>query len=343
MVSGEPVALKNRGIAPSDEPLGPDARETSTSGAKLTRLHCEAGAPLQPANAWRPAEIIALAFVLLNLVCLGIGFQHVPSAGWVLLGFASYLAWLLALRYLPLERRAVPKHFAPIAHFLREAHVLLMIGPAYVASGFVNRAIFQHYFDDQVSSWDRALFHGNPNAYLAQLWPWAWLSEFLHLSYYVYLWLVPALGLTLYFLRRYGAFRVAATCIALTYAVCNVVFLLFPVQGPYYTFPRIDAPGRVFVDLVHWTLERGAAMGTAFPSSHCAAAVVVTLMAFRFLPRLAPVFAVVACGIVLGTVYGGFHYAIDAAVGVLIGLLAGIFGPRCHSWLEATFSRGSCR
>lgn len=316
-------------------------RSSGHTRAEVTRINCAPEADARRTGSWRPAERIALGFVIVGLVCLCIGFEHVPSAGWVLLGFVAYLLCLLSIRFLPEGTLVVRGRLAPLARFLREAHVLFMIGPAYVACGLVNRGIFQRYFDAQVISWDRAIFQGHPNTYLAAMWPWTWLSEFLHFSYYTYLWLVPILGLSLYFMGRREAFRVAATTIAMTYAICDVVFLLFPVQGPYYTFPRVDASGHVFTGLVHATLERGAAIGTAFPSSHCAASVAVTLLSFRFLRRLAPFFLLITIGIVIGTVYGGFHYAIDAAAGLGVGLACGVLGPRIHHLLEGwSRSRG---
>jgi membrane-associated phospholipid phosphatase len=112
------------------------------------------------------------------------------------------------------------------------------------------------------------------------------------------------------------------------------------VRGPYYTFPPVDAPGTIFPELVHATLDRGAAVGTAFPSSHCAAAVVVAILAWRFAPRgLAMAITVISSGIVLATVYGGFHYAIDAVAGLVIGLAMGNLGPRLHGWLSRLDTR----
>ncbi len=182
--------------------------------------------------------------------------------------------------------------------------------------------------------WDLAIFGGHPNQYLAQLWRWAPLSEALHLSYWLYLALVPALGFTLYLMRRYASFRIVATSVSATFFLCQFVFVLFPVRGPYYTFLPVDAPGSIFPALVHATLDRGAAVGTAFPSSHCAAAVVVAMLAWRYGPKvLAALISSVTVGILFGTVYGGFHYAVDAIAGLLIGLAMGALGPRLHFWL----------
>src|SRR5690606_15448547 len=218
--------------------------------------------------------------------------------------------------------------------FLRDAHALLAIAPAYTIAGMINQSIFHRYFDDMVLGWDRAIFGRHPHQHLARIWPWGPLSEALHLSYWLYLGLVPALGFTLYFLRRHAAFRIVATSASATFFLCQFAFVLFPVLGPYYPFPPVEAAGSVFPALVHATLDHGASVGTAFPSSHCAAAVVVTILAWRYAPKVLAVgISLITIGILIGTVYGGFHYAVDALAGLFVGGTMGIVGPRLHARL----------
>lgn len=279
-------------------------------------------------RGYLPADYVAMTSLIFNLVCIVIGFPHVRHGWWLLAGISGYLIAIVSLGWLPAPRNQ------PL-RFFRDAHALFAIAPAYAVSGMINQSIFHRYFDETVMRWDLVLFGGHPNQYLSQLWPWAPLSEALHLSYWLYLWLVPTLALTLYFMRRHRAFRIVATSVSATFFLCQFVFVLFPVRGPYYTFLPVQAPGSIFPPLVHATLERGAAVGTAFPSSHCAAAVVMALLAWKYAPRLlAAVITGITAGILIGTVYGGFHYAVDAIAGMLIGLIMGTLGPRLHGWLS---------
>jgi membrane-associated phospholipid phosphatase len=281
-----------------------------------------------------PADYVVMAFAVFNLVCIAVGFPHVRHGGWLLAGILSYLILVISLRWLPSAR------LQPLA-FFRDAHPLLAIAPAYAIAGMINQSIFHRYFDDLVLGWDRAIFGGHPHQYLARMWPSGPLSEVLHLSYWLYLGLVPALGFTLYFMRRHAAFRIVATTASATFFLCQFAFVLFPVRGPYYTFPPVQAAGSVFPALVHATLDHGASVGTAFPSSHCAAAVVVAMLAWRYAPRvLAAGITLITLGILVGTVYGGFHYAVDAIAGLLIGLTMGVVGPRLHARLARGASMG---
>src|SRR2546430_3130077 len=69
-----------------------------------------------------------------------------------------------------------------------------------------------------------------------------------------------------------------------TFYICYVVFLFFPVAGPRYTFePAHNAATSVWpARATQWLLDLGDSWGAAFPSSHVAAAVVAALCALRY-------------------------------------------------------------
>lgn len=275
---------------------------------------------------YTPVDLLTLGYFGLNLVLIGIGYRHLENAEGMLALFGSGFLVVALLRW-------VPRTGSLALQFVRDSYPLWLLPISYKSVGVVNKAIFQGYFDHVVLRWDFLLFRGHPNSYLAERFPYEPLSEFLHLCYWMYLLLVPILGFTLYFMGRYERFRVFATTISLTYYCCYTIFMLFPVMGPYYTFPRVTAPGTFFPELVYTVLERGAAVGAAFPSSHVAVSVVVALMAYRFCRVLWPLLLIAAAGITVGTVYGGFHYAIDAVAGLAFGVLAAHLGPRVHAAL----------
>jgi membrane-associated phospholipid phosphatase len=103
-------------------------------------------------------------------------------------------------------------------------------------------------------------------------------------------------------------------------------FILFPVAGPYYAFPR---PTGEFVNnwmarLVYATLATGSSYGAAFPSSHVAASVVATLAAWRASPRLGAAVAIPTLLLTIGVVYCQMHYAVDAVAGLVVGAAMGL-------------------
>jgi membrane-associated phospholipid phosphatase len=155
--------------------------------------------------------------------------------------------------------------------------------------------------------------------------PFTWLSELLHLFYFSYYLLIPALGLVLY-VRRREAFRRFLFASILTFLACIAVFTLFPVLGPNYVFERgaDTIPVGPIARSVHRLVDAGSSPGTAFPSSHVAVGVVVLLATLRWARRWTWLFAPVVLGLWWGTVYGVFHYVVDGIAGSLIA--AAFFG-----------------
>ena len=134
--------------------------------------------------------------------------------------------------------------------------------------------------------------------------------------------------------RREGAGR-AAALIMVAFYICYSTFLWFPVAGPRYLFPLAHnaataiLPARFTQDL----LNNAAAWGTAFPSSHVAAALTASLSAWAAWRTWGAVLGVAAILLTFGTVYGQFHYAVDALAGVLVA--AAVWAARRWVWEQA--------
>jgi membrane-associated phospholipid phosphatase len=174
--------------------------------------------------------------------------------------------------------------------------------------------------DATVIGWERLLFPSNPAATLATRAHSLPLSESLHLAYALY---YPVVGIPPMVLFFTGARRkLAATTLALVmvYAICFLVYPLFPVDGPRFLVGPAPAPDGPIRRYVLALLERGSSRGTAFPSSHVAASVVAALCALQHQRRLGVIAAVIAAGLTIATVYGGFHYAVDALAGLVLGV-----------------------
>jgi membrane-associated phospholipid phosphatase len=105
------------------------------------------------------------------------------------------------------------------------------------------------------------------------------------------------------------------------FVLCYLMFLFFPVAGPYYLFTRPpvwftdNLPARV----VYSTLASGSSYGAAFPSSHVAATVAAALAAYRGSRPLGLALAVPTILLTVGVVYCQMHYGVDAVAGLAIG------------------------
>lgn len=229
-------------------------------------------------------------------------------------GGVGAIAWL--------ARRPLPER--TVARFLRLLLPVLLTPLFYTELQTLNQLVSPGYLDADVQAWEAALFGSQLSVEAARAAPWTWLSEPLHLGYFSYYFVVPAAAV--------GAFRAAgdeglerfAVTVGLAFFVCYLCFAVFPVAGPRYLFPRIGGPpadGPMYA-VVHAVLEAGSSKGTAFPSSHVAAACAAVLAVRRETRswfRLLLPFVVL---LTAGTVYGRFHYGVDALAGIVVAALA---------------------
>ena len=179
--------------------------------------------------------------------------------------------------------------------------------------------------DDVVQRWESALFGVSPVESASMHWPNALLSETLHAAYLSYYLIIYGPPVVLYLRGRLAEFRSTTAGLMTMFAICYMLFIVFPVAGPRYEWPPpssvFDGPVRRFALRL---LAAGSSKGTAFPSSHVAVATVQTVLAFRWSPRTGLLLCALTSCLGIGAVYGGFHYGIDVVAGALLGLAIGV-------------------
>ena len=187
------------------------------------------------------------------------------------------------------------------------------------------------YHDPAIAQLELAIFGGQPAFQWAGRWPSRALSELLHAcyaSYYLLIYLPPLLlyrGMTGPEPRsgqNKDAFEKTVLAVMVSFFVCFLAFVAFPVQGPRYLGVPQGVPDGPVRRLVLSLLEAGSSRGAAFPSSHVAVATTQFVMVMRYQPRYGLLVLAISLGLAAGAVYGGFHYGVDVLAGAAVGTLA---------------------
>lgn len=233
-----------------------------------------------------------------------------PGAAWVV---AANL--LIALLIFLLASNRVGR----FGRILREVYPIVLIPALYGALDVLN-GLEVRTWDPLVRSWEEALFREQVSLSWWQSSPSRFWSTVLHAAYFSYYFIIPFP--LLYFLARKQPerARTVVTLIVATFLVCYVCFLLFPVAGPYYEFPRPTGP---FVDnwaarLVYATLAKGSSYGAAFPSSHVGAAVAAVIGTWLGSRTVGAALVIPTLLLTVGAVYCQMHYAVDAIAGLVV-------------------------
>lgn len=279
----------------------------------------------------RPADLLFLAYVgFTGLLILLFGWRLGPGlwAGLVVLhvGMSAAGLWW----------SGQPLRAPSVGGFIRDIYPFFFIFPLYWELRHLARLFSDGYNDALIMRLEEALFGEQLALTLSQHFPYFWLSELMHFFYGMYWLLLPLAAGFLYLRRRYEGLRKLVFIELVVFFGCYLVYIFFPVTGPFYEFPEIGGPlaDGLFYRFVHWVLADGGSMGAAFPSSHVAVAVTIVLVTWRVDRAVSAVMLPFVVGLVIGTVYGRFHYGVDALGGVLTAFVLTFLALRLRAWLE---------
>jgi len=185
-------------------------------------------------------------------------------------------------------------------------------------------------YDIVLKSLEQEIFMGQPSKDLRTWYPVLnsrVLGEYLHFCYFMYYFIIGSIVVILYFTRPREMFDSGTTAISTAFLSCYLFYLIYPVEGPYWSFsrPEPETVSYFFCHLVRFVLK-GSSKGTALPSGHCAISVVCWMVSIKHHVCLAVIYLFLVPGLIFATVWCGFHYGIDAISGTFWGLVCGIGG-----------------
>jgi membrane-associated phospholipid phosphatase len=259
----------------------------------------------------RAVDLLLLAYLTIVSIVAVIRASSRPGWWLVLVAHGLFVLLLFLLTRPNLGR---------VGRTLREIYPLLLLLGLYSELDVLNSGGGAVH-DQIVQRWELLLFGTQISREWWQTAPSRFWSTVLHAAYLSYYFIVAAPALYFAWRGDLAAVRRFVLVVMATFIVCYLVFLFFPVAGPYYQFPR---PAAWFTDnlparLAYQALASGSSYGAAFPSSHVAAALAATLAASRLSWRLGLILAVPTVLLTAGVVYCQMHYGVDALAGLAVG------------------------
>jgi hypothetical protein len=273
------------------------------------------GQTVRPSDGPTPLGFIDWAMIVYTTFVTIVALARLelkPRGVWVIVAnlLVALLIWLLHRPGLSRFGRTV-----------RDIYPVLLLPSLYGALDLLN-GFDVRTWDPLIQRIETAIFGGQVSREWWQASPSHFWSTLLHATYFGYYLIVPFPAL--FFLARGQGDRArkAVALVVATFLFCYVVFLLFPVAGPYYEFPRPTGP---FVDnwaarLVYATLDQGSSFGAAFPSSHVAATFAATIATWQGSRKAGMVLVIPTLLLTVGVVYCQMHYAVDAIAGLAVPL-----------------------
>ena len=259
----------------------------------------------------RAVDLLLLAYLAIVSIVAAFRAAHAPECWWLLLAHAL----VVVLVYL-----VTRPGLGPVGKTIREIYPLLLLPALYSELDILN-SVAVPVHDLLVQHWELLLFGGQISREWWQAAPSRFWSTVFHAAYLSYYLIVSAPALYFAWRGDLQAVRRFVLVVIATFVICYLVFIFFPVAGPYYEFRR---PAAWFTDnlparLTYEALASGSSYGAAFPSSHVAAALAATLAAWRASRRLGLILLVPTLLLTVGVVYCQMHYGVDALAGLAVG------------------------
>ena len=261
----------------------------------------------------RAVDVLLLAYLAIVSVVAAFRVPRAPECWWLLLAHAL----VVVLVYL-----VTRPGLGPVGKTIREIYPLLLLPALYSELDILN-SVAVPVHDRLVWEWELLLFGGQISREWWQAAPSRFWSTVFHTAYLSYYLIISAPALYFAWRGDLQAVRRFVLVVIATFVICYLVFIFFPVAGPYYEFRR---PAAWFTEnwparLTYEALASGSSYGAAFPSSHVAAALAATLTAARSSPRLGLLMVIPTLLLTIGVVYCQMHYGVDALGGLAVGVL----------------------
>lgn len=277
------------------------------------------------------ATIIYLA--LLSILILLFSHNHPKWPYFILYNLSILVIILLIVRFLSDEKN-------PWKRFFRHWYPMVLFTFLYEEIGYLVHIIYPGWLDGWINKVELKLFGEYPTVWMQKIVSVP-LNEYMMLSYFSYYFLMPVLGIALYFKNRLKEFDQFLLVCAVTFYLSYIGFLFMPVEGPRYAIPdlhNVELMGILFTPLAQYVVNTWGLHGGCMPSSHVAVALVVMIFAIRYEKTIAWILTPLILSLFVATVYGRFHYILDVVAGILVGFLALFI---CERFLISKTNRSS--
>lgn len=280
---------------------------------------------------------ITLGFCVWMLLLITFGWTQVQHPAKHFVSYITIIAALFLLIWAAhyLERYHAPQHCSNgVCRFmrpktyiavslLRQFYPVLLYLYFFESVSATNKVFFTDWLDPWFYRLDQSLFGYLPSNEWALMYPNGLLNELLHFAYFCYYPMIFGMPIYYYF-KHPKALGELIFVLSFVFYSCFFIYSWLPVVGGRY-FPEAMAltqviEGGIFSRIMAYIYTHSPHLGGAFPSSHVAVAVVISLLGLKFNKALGYILLSITLFLSIATVYCHYHWFIDAVCGVITGL-----------------------
>jgi len=274
---------------------------------------------------FRSIDILTFLYILINLLYIIFGWNrvHNPQIHFPVFLLIGIVIFIL----IKTERKSV------ILRFLRDWYPVMAFLYFFEVTSALNNVIFPDFIDPFFQKLDFLIFGYQPALVWGTKLDSFWLQELMHFAYFCYYLMIPVLGFLLYFRKR-EAFHRFVFSISFLFYLCYLTFNVLPVIGGRAlegaTALTTEYRYGIFTRIMAFIYNNTTHLGGAFPSSHVAVAVGVTISALRNEKWFGWILIPITILLSISTIYCHYHYFIDTIAGLFFGIGIYYFGLKIY-------------
>ncbi|MBW6513131.1 MAG: phosphatase PAP2 family protein [Candidatus Syntrophosphaera sp.] len=288
-----------------------------------------------------PIDKITLAFCgwMLLYMLVGIILGRAESPEFYYPSYLSIFTGVLLLAWLERSLGAAMKPgLLKALQFARGIYPVALFGFFYTSLHSVSLIAFQDWLDPWFMSIDHKLFGYYPSLVWGQRYDTPFMQELFHFAYFCYYPMIGGLPVYFWFKNR-KAFGELIFNLTFVFYACYFFYSLIPVVGGRY-FPEAYQLAHAyrhgpFTHIMAFIYNHSGHWGGAFPSSHIAITLVLTIAALKYARKLGYLFVMISFFLSLATVFCHYHWFIDAVAGIF----AGVLGYFAADWVRTKLQR----
>ena len=273
-------------------------------------------------SEFRPADSITVIFSFFLTILVGIFYEKIPSAGYLIVIYSLLIFFQVVIIYLS----RINSFLMLTRDIIFPVMSVLII---FDSLGLIVHRINPQDIDYLLIRLDYIIFGTYPTVVMEKI-TTPLLTDILQVAYSTYYFIPIVLGIALKFQRKKEEFEKTLFLILFCFYLSYIGYIMFPALGPRYAMQHlhenelggflVSQPIQNLLNLLEGVKR------DAFPSGHTGVALTALFLSYIYTRRFFLVLLIPVILLIIATVYCRYHYVVDIIGGILLTVVTIVIG-----------------
>jgi len=262
---------------------------------------------------------LVILYLIFCMIWIAVGKNNIDTPDTLFFKLLSVLSLIIITLIL--------QHYLnnPILKFIRHWYPIMLLGFFYTSTTLMDMVVFKEYLDPSFQYLDLQIFGYHPGVVWGTMFNSFFIQEFFHFAYFSYYPMIFGVPFYIYINKDKFEFNRVLFNILFVFVMCYILYIIFPVVGAriYAGAEEMTETYRhgLFTHIMVYIYRSVPHWGAAFPSSHVAVSLTISLLSFRYFKYLSWILLINTIFLSISTVFCHYHYFVDVLGGIIYGFI----------------------